>query len=114
MAQRLPIALFRLREILLSGSALFGAARIRRSEKPGVLPRRHRRNDLGLLFEGFPELKELFLGVNMQHQAAMLTMALQVIVQHYRKSRRGSEDYLVVLGDRHRERGVCARKLPEV
>jgi hemoglobin-like flavoprotein len=26
-----------------------------------------------LLFEGFPELKELFLGVNMQHQAAMLT-----------------------------------------
>ena len=39
-----------------------------------------------LLFEGFPELKEFFLGVNMQHQAAMLTMALQVIVQHYRKS----------------------------
>ena len=59
-----------------------------------------------LLFEGFPELKRFFVSVNMQHQAAMLTMALQVIVQHYRKPRRCSKDYLVVLGNRHRERGV--------
>ena len=59
-----------------------------------------------LLFESFPELRKLFLGVNMQHQAAMLTMALQVIVQHFRKPRRSSNDYLIVLGSRHRERGI--------
>ena len=63
-----------------------------------------------LLFEGFPELEEFFLGVNMQHQAAMLTMAFQIIVQHYRKPRRCSHDYLVVLGKRHRERGVSHRE----
>jgi len=59
-----------------------------------------------LLFEKFPELNEFFLGVNMQHQAAMLTMALQVIVHYYCKPQRCSKEYLVVLGDRHRERGV--------
>ena len=59
-----------------------------------------------LLFEGFPELNEYFVGVNMQQQAAMLTMALQVIVQHYCKPRRSSKEYLVVLGKRHRDRGV--------
>jgi hemoglobin-like flavoprotein len=59
-----------------------------------------------LLFEGFPELKDFFAGTDMQGQAAMLTMAIQVVVQHYRKPRRSSEDYLKVLGNRHRERGV--------
>ena len=59
-----------------------------------------------LLFEGFPELKEFILCVNMQHQAAMLTMALQVIVHYCCKPRRCSKEYLVVLGNRHRERGV--------
>ena len=54
-----------------------------------------------LLFEGFPELKEFFLGVNMQHQVAMLTMAIQVIVQHYRKPRRCSKEYLVVVGSKN-------------
>jgi hemoglobin-like flavoprotein len=58
------------------------------------------------LFDGFPELKDLFAGVNMQHQAAMLTMALQVVVQHYRKPRPSCSEYLAVLGHRHHERGV--------
>ena len=66
------------------------------------------------LFEGFPELEEFFLGVFIQHQAAMLTMALQVMVQHYRKPRRCSKEYLAVLGNRHRERGCFAWRLREI
>ncbi len=59
-----------------------------------------------LLFDRFPELERFFENVNMQHQAAMLTMGLQVIVQHDRQPRRSSRDYLRVLGERHGNRGI--------
>ena len=59
------------------------------------------------LFEQDPELKGFFQGVNMQHQAAMLTMALQVFVTYSQHSQRATKDYLMVLGQRHHQRGVC-------
>jgi len=69
------------------------------------------------LFDRFPELERLFRDVNMKHQAAMLTMSLQVVAQHYRRPRRISTDYLKTLGHRHHQRGVTEddyRKFQEV
>lgn len=59
-----------------------------------------------LLFNRYPELERFFCDVNMQHQAAMVTMALQVMVQYERRATRSANDYLRVLGERHALRGI--------
>ena len=59
------------------------------------------------LFDCYPDLRPFFRDVNMQHQAAMLTMGLQVVVQHAGKTRRSSRDYLRVIGERHTARGIA-------
>ncbi len=42
----------------------------------------------------------------MKHQAAMLTMGLQVMVQHYGTQSRSTKEYLQVIGHQHGERGI--------
>ena len=49
-----------------------------------------------VLFERYPDLKKFFWDVNLQHQAAMLTMAIQVMVQHYQSPKPATADYLKV------------------
>ncbi len=61
------------------------------------------------LFDCYPDLRPFFRDVNMQHQAAMLTMGLQVVVQHAGKTRRSSRDYLRVIGERHATRGITRK-----
>jgi len=58
------------------------------------------------LFDRYPELEAFFQDVNMQHQAAMLTMGLQLGVAHHRTPRRSHRDYLRVIGERHTARGI--------
>ncbi len=58
------------------------------------------------LFDRYPDLQPFFRDVNMQYQAAMLTMGLQVVVQHAGKTRRSSSDYLRLIGERHLTRGI--------
>lgn len=53
-----------------------------------------------------PDAARLFVGVDMEKQALMLTMALIVVEAHSRSSYPAVEHYLHVLGDRHREAGV--------
>jgi hemoglobin-like flavoprotein len=58
------------------------------------------------LFELFPEMEQFFRDLDMKRQAAMLTMSLQVVAQHYRRPQRNTRDYLIVLGERHHQRGI--------
>ena len=64
------------------------------------------------LFEDFPDLRDFFEGVDLRQQAAMLTMALQVAVQHHCRPTRSTKDYLQVLGQRHHQRGVTKDNYP--
>ena len=59
------------------------------------------------LLDRYPDLEPFFHGVNMQHQAAMLTMALQLVVQHHHQPRRSHRDYLRAIGERHTARGIA-------
>jgi hemoglobin-like flavoprotein len=58
------------------------------------------------LFDRYPELEAFFQAVNMHHQAAMLTMGLQLVVQHHTTPKRSHRDYLRVIGERHTARGI--------
>ena len=50
-----------------------------------------------MLREAFPELEPIFAQVNLQRQAAILTMSLKVVVQNYRRWRIGKKHAEVCL-----------------
>lgn len=58
-----------------------------------------------LFFEGYPEAKAKFDGVDMQTQSAMVTMVFAAIRQHPQMSL-ASQRYLQVLGTRHSRANV--------
>ena len=60
-----------------------------------------------------PEARRHFVGVRMEHQASMLTMALVTIEGHYSHSYPATEHYLKVLGCRHRNYGVPRELFPQ-
>ena len=53
-----------------------------------------------------PQARRLFVDVDLEKQALMLTMALIVVEAYSRDSYPAVEHYLHVLGDRHREAGI--------
>ena len=53
-----------------------------------------------------PQAERLFVDVDLEKQALMLTMALIVVEAYSRDSYPAVEHYLHVLGDRHREAGI--------
>jgi hemoglobin-like flavoprotein len=60
-----------------------------------------------------PEVQREFAGVNMMHQAVLLTMALMVMERHYTGSYPATEAYLKYLGTRHHDRGVAPEFYPK-
>jgi len=70
----------------------------------------HKETMCGLFYERFlestPEARQYFADVNMDKQAAFLTIALAVIQDHYEHEYRATEHYLKVLGTRHRNWGI--------
>ncbi len=57
-------------------------------------------------FELVPEAKSFFEATNMQHQAVVLRMALQMVEQFFTHGYEAIGEYLRVLGYKHRERGI--------
>ena len=56
--------------------------------------------------ERYPELRDYFAAVDMNHQAVMLKMALTVTQQYYEHRYPAAEQYLFVLGQKHHLRQV--------
>lgn len=50
----------------------------------------------------YPDVRQYFEGVELQHQAVLLKMALTIIQQRYEHRYPAAEQYLLVLGHRHR------------
>jgi hemoglobin-like flavoprotein len=73
---------------ILRNSALFGAVFYRR------------------FFEAVPEATSYFDGIDMRRQSYVLTMALTLIRQHRDHRYPVTNDYLIYLGARHRQRNI--------
>ncbi|MFV1965888.1 MAG: globin domain-containing protein [Pirellulaceae bacterium] len=65
-----------------------------------------------VFFERHPEMQRYFEGVNLQFQGVMLTMALQLVAQHYENPKPAIEDYLKLLGHKHCSRGIPSDAYP--
>ena len=59
-----------------------------------------------IFLDRYPEVQEFFTDVNLEHQSALLTMALATIQQHYQRNYPATEHYLKVLGSRHHNWGI--------
>lgn len=53
-----------------------------------------------------PHLKTYFEGVNMTHQATMLTSAIVLVEMFHSKKASGLRPYMQLLGKQHEERGI--------
>ena len=54
----------------------------------------------------YPDLQQYFVGVEMEHQAVLLKMALTVVQQYHEHGYPAAEQYLLVLGHKHALRQV--------
>lgn len=61
----------------------------------------------------YPELEEHFVGIDMDHQAVLLRMALSVIHQYHQHRYPAAEQYLLVLGRKHAVRNIPVDLYPE-
>src|SRR5262245_24606369 len=59
-----------------------------------------------VFLEQYPEVRRHFIHTNMQRQAVLLTMALQVMVQYYLNGFPAAEAYLKILGEEHSRWGI--------
>ena len=59
-----------------------------------------------VFLDRYPDVRQHFQGVNLEHQAVLLTMALLVIERHYTASYPATEMYLKYLGTKHCQRGI--------
>jgi hemoglobin-like flavoprotein len=59
-----------------------------------------------IFLDRHPDVRQFFLGVNLDHQAVVLRMSLLLIEQHYRVPTPASRQYLRVLGHRHKVRQI--------
>ncbi len=64
-------------------------------------------------FDQVPDAKPFFESTNMQHQAAVLRMSLQMIEQFFTNGYEAIGEYLRVIGFKHRERGIPAELYAE-
>ena len=65
-----------------------------------------------VFFERHPEMLCYFDGVDLRFQGVMLTMALQLAVQHFEAPKPAIEEYLRLLGHKHCVRGVPSDAYP--
>jgi hemoglobin-like flavoprotein len=61
----------------------------------------------------YPEVRPYFAGVNLRHQAVLLTMALMVIEGYYSHGYPATEAYLRYLGSRHHGWGIAPEHYPK-
>lgn len=59
-----------------------------------------------VFLDQYPEVRQFFTRVNLERQAVLLTMALQLIVQYAVHSFPVIETYLKILGEKHRDWGI--------
>jgi hemoglobin-like flavoprotein len=59
-----------------------------------------------IFLDRHPEVQQYFVGVNLNHQAAVLRMSLLLIERHYVHETPASRQYLEVLGHRHQQRRI--------
>lgn len=66
-----------------------------------------------LFLNRHPEARPYFDGVNLEHQATLLTMALIMVEAHYSHAYPATEHYLKVLGHRHHNDGIPQELFPK-
>ena len=66
-----------------------------------------------VFLDRYPELRRHFTAVDLSHQAALLTMALQVIAEHHLRHSPAAAEYLLVLGHRHHAWGIELDEFPK-
>jgi hemoglobin-like flavoprotein len=66
-----------------------------------------------VFFERYPEVSQHFAGVDLQRQAVLLTMALELVVQYSLHSFPTIEAYLKILGQEHHRRGISPDLYPK-
>ena len=66
-----------------------------------------------LFLNRHPEAQPYFEGVNLEHQATLLTMALIMIESHYSHEYPATEHYLKVLGHRHHHDAIPPELFPK-
>jgi hemoglobin-like flavoprotein len=66
-----------------------------------------------LFFERHPEAKPFFEGVNLEHQAVLLTMSLMVVERYHATGYRVTDLYLRYLGHKHHTRDVPPELFPK-
>jgi hemoglobin-like flavoprotein len=59
-----------------------------------------------VFLDRYPEVRDHFLGVNMKHQAVLLTMALLAVERNSAGSYPATQMYLRYLGSKHKVRGI--------
>ena len=59
-----------------------------------------------IFLDRYPEVQKFFVGVALDRQATLLTMALKTIELHYRQGYPATEQYLKVLGKTHHVKGI--------
>lgn len=59
-----------------------------------------------IFLDRHPEVREFFVGVNLNQQAAVLRMSLLLIENHFRQATPASTQYLQVIGHKHQERKI--------
>lgn len=64
-------------------------------------------------FARHPEVQPYFSETNIAHQQTVLTMALQIIVQHQEQDYPSTASYLKVLGHKHYERKIPRDDYPK-
>jgi serine phosphatase RsbU (regulator of sigma subunit)/hemoglobin-like flavoprotein len=63
----------------------------------------------GALFHRYPEYRSLFAAKDMVFQSSMLTLALQTLVEWYRRPSILARQYLRLLGQKHHSMGIAAK-----
>ena len=66
-----------------------------------------------VFFEHCPEARAYFTGINMEYQAALLTMALKVLEAYYTHNYPAMATYLKYLGHKHHTRAVLPELYPQ-
>jgi hemoglobin-like flavoprotein len=78
---------------------------------------RHKQIIIELFYERLltqhADFRPFFKGVNLQHQATLLTMALIVVESHYTHAYPATAHYLHVLGHRHHQNGIPPELFPK-
>ena len=66
-----------------------------------------------VFFERCPEARAYFAGINMDYQAALLTMALKLMEAYYTHNYPAMAAYLKYLGHKHHSRAVLPALYPQ-